>query len=381
MVGGGVIGLATAWKAATRGLSVTLVDPAPAQATSRVAAGMLAPVSELHYGEERLLELNIASARRYPAFVAELEEAAGRAVGYRRCGTLIVAADAGDRDQLLELCDYQRSFGLESGWLSSRDCREEEPFLSPRVQGGILAADDHQVDTRHLLGALLAATITAGVRVLHQRAERIIVSRSGRAEGAVIESGGRLLADRTVLAAGCWSGTLSGIPSHAACPVRPVKGQILRLKGPSDKEYLRHTVRGIVNGSPVYIVPRGDGRMVVGATSEERGFDTSVTAGAIYDILRDARQLFPQVAELELVEARAGLRPGTPDNRPFAGESGLDGLLLATGHQRNGVLLTPLTADTIVSCLTGEDGDDPAVASMLDYCAPSRAHPALAPAP
>ena len=378
VVGGGIIGLATAWKAASRGLSVALIDPSPGQGTSRVAAGMLAPVSELHYGEERLLELNIASAQRYPQFVAELEDAAGRSVGYRRCGTLIVAAEAGDKDQLTELCDYQRSFGLASSWLGSRECRAEVPFISPAIQGGILAADDHQVDTRKLLGALLAATINAGVRVLHQRAERIIVSRSGCAEGAVLESGGRLLAGTTVLAAGCWSGAIGEIPPHAACPIRPVKGQILRLKGPLNTEYLRHTIRGVVNGSPVYLVPRADGRIVVGATSEERGFDTTVTAGAVHDILRDARQLFPQVTELELVEARSGLRPGTPDNRPFAGESGLAGLLFATGHQRNGVLLTPLTADTIVSCLTADAPEDPAVANMLDYCSPARAHPAPA---
>ena len=378
VVGGGIIGLATAFRARVSGLSVTLLDPSPAQGTSRVAAGMLAPVSELHYGEEHLLEMNIASAQLYPSFVAELEDASGRNVGYRRCGTLIVAVDPGDKDILVELCDYQRSFGLEATWLDSRDCRSEEPFLAPRIQGGILASSDHQVDTRKLLDALLAAVINAGVRVLHEPAAELLVQHD-RIEGVRLENDDTLRAASVVLAAGCWSGTLAGIPSRLAPPVRPVKGQILRLRGPADATYLTHTLRGVVNGSPVYIVPRADGRMVVGATSEERGFDTAVTAGAVHDILRDARQLLPQINELELIEVKAGLRPGSPDNAPLVGDSGLDGLVFATGHQRNGILLTPLTAYAVVSCLTSETQSDASITNMLEYCSPARMNLAMKP--
>lgn len=352
VIGGGIIGLVTAWRAAQRGLRTAVVDPEPGGGAAQVAAGMLAAVTELHYGEETLLGLNLASARRYPDFVAELQEAAGGAdVGYRACGTLAVALDADDRAHLRELHALQSRSGLESEWLSGRECRRLEPMLAPGVRGGLRVDGDHQVDPRRLAAALVAACERAGV-VLHRAwAERLMVVR-GRAAGAVLGDGTEVAAGQVVLAAGSLSGRLGGVPDEVLPPVRPVKGQVLRLTVPSAyAPFLSRTVRAVVRGSHVYLVPRENGELVVGATSEELGWDTTVTAGGVYELLRDAHELVPGITELPLTETRAGLRPGSPDNAPLLGPTALPGLHLATGHYRNGVLLTPVTGDVMAEAL------------------------------
>ncbi|MER8033896.1 glycine oxidase ThiO [Streptomyces hydrogenans] len=352
VIGGGVIGLVTAWRAARRGLTVAVVDPEPGGGAARVAAGMLAAVTELHYGEETLLGLNLASAARYPAFVAELEEATGLDVGYRACGTLAVALDADDRAHLRELHALQTRCGLASTWLSGRECRRLEPMLAPGVRGGLRVDGDHQVDPRRLAAALLVACERAGV-VLHRAlAERLVVT-GDRARGVVLGDGTELTADQTVLAAGSLSGRLAGVPPAVLPPVRPVKGQVLRLRIPAPyAPFLSRTVRAVVRGSHVYLVPRENGELVVGATSEELGWDTTVTAGGVYELLRDAHELVPGLTELPLTETLAGLRPGSPDNAPLLGPSTLPGLHLATGHYRNGILLTPVTGDVMAEVLT-----------------------------
>ncbi|MEV6328244.1 glycine oxidase ThiO [Streptomyces sp. NPDC051909] len=352
VIGGGVIGLVTAWRAAQHGLRVAVADPDPGGGAARVAAGMLAAVTELHYGEETLLGLNLASARRYPAFVAELAEATGHDVGYRACGTLAVALDADDRAHLRELHALQTRCGLASEWLSGRDCRRLEPMLAPGVRGGLRVDGDHQVDPRRLADALVVACERAGVVFHRTRAERLTVVRD-RAAGAVLADGTEVAADQVVLAAGSLSGRLDGVPADALPPVRPVKGQVLRLRvPPAYAPFLSRTVRAVVRGSHVYLVPRENGELVVGATSEELGWDTTVTAGGVYELLRDAHELVPGITELPLTETRAGLRPGSPDNAPLLGPSALPGLQLATGHYRNGVLLTPVTGDVMARALT-----------------------------
>ncbi|MEV0114773.1 glycine oxidase ThiO [Streptomyces sp. NPDC050844] len=359
VVGGGIIGLVTAWRAAQRGLSVAVVDPEPGGGAAQVAAGMLAAVTELHYGEQTLLGLNLASAKRYPAFAQELTEASGRDLGYRACGTLAVALDSDDRAHLRELHALQRQSGLESEWLSGRECRRLEPMLAPGVRGGLRVDGDHQVDPRRLAAALLVACERAGV-VLHRAwAQRLTVVRD-RASGLVLADGTALEADRTVLAAGSLSGRLTGVPEGVLPPVRPVKGQVLRLTVPERyAPFLSRTVRAVVRGSQVYLVPRENGELVVGATSEELGWDTTVTAGGVYELLRDAHELVPGITELPLTETRAGLRPGSPDNAPMLGPTALPGLQLATGHYRNGVLLTPVTGDVMAHALvTGELPDE-----------------------
>ncbi|OLZ64000.1 glycine oxidase ThiO [Streptomyces amritsarensis] len=356
VIGGGIIGLVTAWRAAERGLRTVLADPAPGGGAAQVAAGMLAPVTELHYGEEALLGLGLASCARYPQFAAELAAASGGMdIGYRACGTLAVALDADDRLHLRELHTLQRRCGLESEWLTGRECRRLEPMLAPGVRGGLRVDGDHQVDPRRLAAALLAACEGAGVTIRRAAAEQLLTT-ADRAAGALLDDGTELRADQVVLAAGSLSGRLAGVPPEVLPPVRPVKGQVLRLAvPPAYAPFLSRTVRAVVRGSHVYLVPRENGELVIGATSEELGWDTTVTAGGVYELLRDAHELVPGITELPLTETRAGLRPGSPDNAPLLGPTDLPGLHLATGHYRNGVLLTPLTGEVLAELLvTGE---------------------------
>ncbi|MEU5619837.1 glycine oxidase ThiO [Streptomyces sp. NPDC088922] len=352
VVGGGIIGLVTAWRSAQRGLRTTLADPAPGGGAAQVAAGMLAAVTELHYGEQTLLGLNVASAERYPAFVAELEEASGLTTGFRSCGTLSVALDSDDRAHVRELHALQQRSGLRSEWLSGRECRRLEPMLAPGVRGGLRVDGDHQVDPRRLASALVTACERAGVLFRRDWVRRLTVT-GGRATGVVLADGTEPAAGQVVLAGGSLSGRLAGLPEAVVPPVRPVKGQVLRLTVPSAyAPFLSRTVRAVVRGSHVYLVPRADGELVVGATTEELGWDTTVTAGGVYELLRDAHDLIPGITELPLTETRAGLRPASPDNAPLLGPTALPGLHLATGHHRNGVLLTPVTGDVMAHVLT-----------------------------
>jgi glycine oxidase len=350
IVGAGVIGLVTAWRALQRGLTVTLVDPEPAGAASHVAAGMLTPVSELTYGEEPLLRLGLASRDRYPAFVAELEEVTGQDTGYQADGLLEVAFDGDDLAYLNELRRFQESLGLRTQALTGRECRRLEPMLAPSVRGGLLAPDDGSIDPRRLTAALLAAVGRGGGEVVRFAATDVIVERD-TAVGVRLADGGELRADRVVLAAGPWTGEVGGLPPGVVPPIRPVKGQVLRLR--TATPFLTRSTRGLVRGSSIYLVPRADGEVVVGATQEELGYDTTITAGGIWELLRDARELLPGITELEFTEVNAGLRPGSPDNAPILGPAALPGLFLATGHFRNGMLLTPVTGDVMAEVLTG----------------------------
>ncbi len=342
VVGGGVIGLSIAWRCAQRGLLVSVVDPAPGTGASHTAAGMLAPVTELHYEGRDLLGLNVESARRYPAFTAELEAESGRAIGYRPSGTLHAAWDATDLADIRALQAFQHSLGVRSQLLTGRELRELEPALATALPGGVFAEDDHQVDNRALVAALLAVVRGRNVQLVGERVTSIDVN-AGSAVGVTCASGRALRAGITVLAAGAWSREVA--PANVAVPVRPVKGQTLRLR--VDRPVIRRVVRGSVRSNPVYLVPRENGELIVGASSEEAGFDLRARAGAVYDLLRDAQALVPELSEVEFVEVSTSARPGSPDNAPLLGRSGVEGLVIATGHYRNGVLLAPVTADEI----------------------------------
>ena len=356
IAGAGVIGAAIAWQAASAGLDVVVVDPDCGEAASLVAAGMLAPVSEALFGEGALLRLNLLALRRFPAFVAELEEATGRQAGLRREGTLAVAYDPGDHAALARLTAFRRSAGLDAQELDHGECRKLEPFLAPDVRGGVLCAGDWSVDNRRYAAALGEAMRAAGVRTVRDRVVEVR-TRDGTARGVRLAgASGTDTADcaAVVVAAGCWSAGVAGLPDPLRSAIRPVKGQLLRLRLPGAMPpVLRHTVRATVRGAEVYLVPRADGEMIVGATSEERGPDLTVTAGAVHDLLHDAMSVLPVTSELILAETCAGLRPGTADNGPIVGESGVPGLFVAAGHYRNGILMSPVTADAIVSRLTG----------------------------
>ncbi len=347
VVGGGIIGLAVAWRSAQRGLGVTVIDPAPGGGAAQVAAGMLAPVTELQYGEEALLELGMASNARYERFAAELEDASGLSTGYRACGTLAVALDSDDREELRELHAFHQRLGLASHWLTGREARRLEPMLAPGVRGGLHVTDDHQVDGRRLAAALVEACLRAGV-TLRRAAAAELLTGPDRVSGVRLDDGTTLAGDTVVLAAGPHSHLLPGLPEGVLPAIRPVKGQILRLRVPAPyRPFLSRNVRAVVRGQHLYLVPREDGELVVGATSEEQGYDTTVTAGGVYELLRDAHDLVPGITELPLVETSAGLRPGSPDNAPLIGWTSLPGLYATTGHYRNGVLLTPVTADLV----------------------------------
>jgi glycine oxidase len=367
-VGGGVIGLSCAWRAAQRGASVAVLDrAAPPAGASRVAAGMLAPVGELAFGEPQLLEMTLASAQFYPEFVAGLEAATGKTTGYRCQGALHIALDRDEAAELRRVHDLQRSLGLEAEWLPPRRCRELEPGLTPSFNGGVHASGEAAVDPRALTASLLTALGAAGAELRTGTAAVGSAAGNGtklRGPGEVaagLFEGKRLVGVRTgdgeelraptvVLATGAWAGSTGWLPEPARPPVRPVKGQILELRSRDGAAPCER----IVASERVYLVPRPDGRLIVGATTEEQGFDTAVTAGGVHELLREAYRLLPEVAEMELVASMAGLRPGTPDNLPLIGPGAIEGLVLATGHYRNGILLAPLTADAIGALLAGE---------------------------
>lgn len=380
VVGAGVIGLSAAWRLAQRGASVTVVDPEPGSGASGVAAGMLAPVTEARLGEESLLGLNLASWARWPAFASEVEAATGDSIGYRADGTLMVAFDADDRAVLDDLAARHRAMGLEVEALRGREARRLEPGLSPRVRSGLLATGERSVDPAALVLALRSAATGAGATLVAAPVLRLVTSSGGEQvvgvalpAAAGTDSERIIEADTVVLAAGCASATLAGLPDHARPPVRPVKGQVLTLRPPPGDTPVTRTVRGIVRGATVYLVPRDDGRVIVGATVEERGWDLRPTAGGAYELLRDTLALVPGLDDAELVAVRAGLRPGSPDDRPMIGPGAVEGLVVATGHHRNGVLLTPVTADAVTAAVCGEPMPDEVAA-----CDPRR-FPASAP--
>jgi glycine oxidase len=353
VVGGGVIGLSVAWRAAQRGLRVILFERGePGAGTSSVAAGMLAPVTEASLAEQTVLGLGLASAHLYPDFVAELRAAVPEInPGYLTCGTLAVARDRDEAEALERELKVRRSLGLDVRRLRPSEARSLEPALAPSVRLGLLAGSDHAIDPRKLTAALVSACRDAGAEI---RSGAAVASLETGSEGIVVgirlSDGDFIGASQVVIAAGCWAGAIEGIPEFARVPLHPVKGQIMRLRDPAGPGLLGHVLR--MGGG--YLVPRGDGRYVLGATVEERGFDTTVTAGAVYELLRDAGELVPGISELVIEEFSAGLRPATPDNAPAIGPSAVPGLHYAVGHYRNGILLAPVTAEILGAVLVGE---------------------------
>ncbi len=365
VIGGGVIGLSIAWTLAQDGCAVEVHDDLPGMGASHVAAGMLAPVSEVAYEEPELLAFGLASLQAWPEFAARLTQASGMDVELREEGSLLVGFDTDDAIALARVADLLTRHELTYHRLSSREARAVEPALSPRARTALHVPGDHSVDNRQVVQALLAAAERSGVRFHRQRVGLVTVD--GRAVGVRrIDAGavgngdpGQLNtatapvhnADVVILAAGFGSAQVPGLPDCARPPVRPVKGQILRLGGAAG--LLERTVRATVHGEHVYLVPRDNGELVVGATSEEVGADLTVTAGGVHRLLRTAIEVVPEVAELELVEALARCRPGTPDNGPLIGFTALPGLLVATGHFRGGVLLAPATGDAMLRLARG----------------------------
>jgi glycine oxidase len=350
VVGGGPIGLASAWRAAQRGLSVCVLDGGEPGAW-QVAAGMLAPVAEAQFGEDALLELSLRAAAGFPAFCAELAEASGRVPGLHARGTLVVARDRDEAEALDRLLAFRKRLGLDVERLLPTAARRAEPALAPTVRLALDVAGDHSVDPRRLVPALAEAVRRAGGLVRARARVRALTLEGERVTGVLLDDGSAVEAGAVLVAAGAHSALLEGVPAGAAVPVRPVKGQVLRLRDPRGAGLIERTIRT----SDAYIVPRADGRYVLGATMEERGFDTAPTAGGVFELLRDVSEVLPGVLELELEELLAGLRPTTPDNVPAIGAGALEGLAWATGHHRNGILLSGLTGELAAAALCGEE--------------------------
>jgi glycine oxidase len=369
VLGGGIIGLSVAWRAAGLGMSVSVLErDLTGQGASHVAAGMLAPVAEAEFGSagRRALELGLRSAGMWPVFAAELEEASGGTpIGLRSAGTLLVACDEDEARELERQIAFRESLGLRAERLRPSAAREREPALAPTVRLALEAPEDRSVDPRLVLGALRRACLSAGVRVREHAPVAALDLRAsaGRVTGVTLQNGERLGGAHVVMAAGAWVGGIEGLPPDSQVPVRAVKGQILRLRDPAGPGMLERVVR--FEGG--YLVPRADGRYVLGATVEERGFELAPTVGGVYELLKDAHAVVPAVSELEIEELCVGLRPSTPDNAPAIGPCAVAGLIWATGHHRNGILLAPLTAELVVHALAGERGNP-----LLEACDPTR---------
>jgi glycine oxidase len=344
VIGAGVIGLSIAWRLAARGASVTVFDKGAAGAgASHAAAGMLAACAEAEPGEEALVALGREAQARWPAFAAELLTASGVDVELRQEGTLVVALTADDQARLHHQLAFQHKLGLPLQWISAAETRRREPHLAGKLAGAVLSPEDHQVDNRKLAAALRVAAAAAGAHITEHQPVAAISLNAGRVDGIVLADGRKVAADVVVLAAGSWSRGIEGLPTELRPPVRPIKGQMLALRMDPAAPLINH----VIWAPGAYLVPRRDGRLLVGATVEERGYDASLTAGGVLTLLEAAWRVVPAVEELPIDEMWVGHRPGSRDDAPILGEGPLKGLVYATGHHRNGILLTPITADAI----------------------------------
>ncbi|MDC7789833.1 glycine oxidase ThiO [Rhodoplanes sp. TEM] len=360
VIGAGVCGLGIAWRLRQRGLAVTMLDKgAVGAAASWVAGGMLAACAEAEPGEEELVRLGRHAQAMWPAFAAELEAATGVAVGLRSEGTLVVAPTADERARLLHHHAFQKSLGLTLDWLPPSEVRRREPHLAASLAGAMFSPEDHQVETRSLVTALARVAAAVGVDLRPHTAVARIVVDNGRATGVELADGSRIAAGTVVLAAGAWSRGIEGLPPAARPPVRPIKGQVIALTMDPAAPLLRH----VLWAPGCYLVPRNDGQLILGATVEEKGFDTAITAGGIFSLLEAAWRVLPAIEELPIVDTVVGHRPGSRDDAPILGVSEVPGLVYATGHHRNGILLAPVTADAIARLVAGE-GTDPAIAAF-----------------
>ncbi|WP_228488858.1 glycine oxidase ThiO [Raineyella fluvialis] len=378
VVGAGVIGLATAWELLEAGWDVTVCDPEPMSGASFAAAGMLAPVSEVVWDQPTLYGLMVSAAMVWPRLAGRVASAVGRPVGHLTTETLVCASDRADRQALADLAVLQRRLGMDLDEISSSTARALEPALGPGVVGAVRIPDDHQVDPRRLMDALLEVIGRRGTVVTQQVTGvwwRDEAEGERRVGGVRLADGATLAADEVLVAAGLASGELEGLPDGLDLPLRPVWGDILRVRVPERlRPLLTRTVRGLVHGLPVYLVPRDDGTLVIGATSREDGL-AGPSVGGVHQLLRDAQRLVPGVLECELLEVTARARPGTPDDVPLIGRVA-PGLTVSTGYFRHGILLSALGARLGADLVAGKDIEPETAAAVDPYrFAPASAAP------
>jgi glycine oxidase len=343
IVGGGICGLGIGWRLAAAGCAVDVFEKGKAgREASWAAAGLLAANVETEPGEEALLALNLESQAAWPDFATELEAVSGVDLGYRDEGILVVAAHRDDAAELRNTYEFHRSLGLEVEWLTGGQARRMEPHLAPGVSAAVSSVKDHQVDNRQLVRALHEAFLRSGGRLHEDTTVEAIDVEAGQAKGIQV-AGQRREADMVLLAAGAWSYDIDGVPPVARPPVRPLKGQVIALQ----MEPRAPIIDRVIWGPGIYLVPRRDGTLILGATVEEKGFDSDLTAGGVFRLLEAAWEILPQIEELPIKEMWVGFRPTSRDDAPILGPTAVDGLVVATGHHRNGVLLAPLTIDAV----------------------------------
>jgi len=382
IIGGGICGLGIGWRLAAAGRDVTIIDRGEAaMAATWAAAGMLAPQAEAEHAEEALLPLAMESGRMWRSFSDELQRESGIDVDYRTEGTLVVAVDRDDFELLEHRFAYLCDLGLNLEWLTGYEARQREPYLSRGVSGALFSPEDHQVDNRLAGSALKACYIKAGGHLRENTSVDEILISAGRVTG--VRVGDQAIeAEAVVVAAGAWSRNIAGLPPEASPPVRPLKGQMAAVRMSEAAPILKHVLWGPGNSivPSIYLAPKSDGRLIIGATVEEMGFDTSLTAGGMLELLRGAWEVLPGIYDLPLVESWAGLRPASRDDAPILGPTDVDGLVMATGHHRNGILLAPITADTVSDyILTGRVADimRPFMLERFGKSQTAAAHPAV----
>jgi glycine oxidase len=369
IIGAGIVGLGIAWRLASRAEVVVFDRGKAGMGSSHAAAGMLAACCEAEPGEEALLVLGRESQARWPGFAAELLRASGIDVELRQEGTLVLALTADDQAEAAHRLEFQRKLGLSLEWLSAAATRAREPHLAGKIAGAVFSQEDHQVDNRKVVAALRVAAEAAGVKIHEHRPIKEISIQGVRADGLVLEDGTCVAADHVVLAAGAWSRGIAGLPPDRRPPVRPVKGQMLALRMDPAVPLLNH----VLWAPGAYLVPRRDGRLIVGATVEEKGFDDTITAGGLLTLLEAAWRAIPAIEELPVDEIWAGHRPGSRDDAPILGRAPVENLFYATGHHRNGILLAPVTADAMAKLIL-DDVADPAIRPFgLERFLPARA--------
>lgn len=349
-VGAGVIGLSIAWRLAREGVRVTLFDKAEAgRQSSWQAGGMLAADAEMGFEEPALYRFSRASMDRWPDFVRELEADSGMAVDFRTEGTLRVADDADSEARLRRVYEFQKNEGVDLRWISGREAREIEPFLAPRVSAAIETRHDVQVDNQKLILALIEAVKRRGGSIIEDT--QITRIEPDAATPHVFDAdAGETTGDLIVLSAGAWSRQIEGLPPEARPPIRPVKGQMIELK------MIRpFSIERVIRGPHGYVVPKASGRLLIGATSEEMGFDTDVTAGGVYKLLEGAWEILPGIYDLPITATWAGLRPASRDHEPIMGHSAAPGVFIATGHYRHGIMLAPQTAFVASEMILGRE--------------------------
>ena len=362
IIGGGIIGLSIGWQLVKKGHGVTIFERDTAgRGASWVAAGMLAPVSEFGFENEDFLELGRRSLALFPGFLERVSKDAGIPVALDTRGTLVVGFNHDDNERIRRVYNFREDAGLPVRWLTGSDAREIEPLLSPRASGAMWIPDDHQVDNRLLVDVLKIAYEKAGGKIHENTPVEALRCENGRFS-AVVTANGEHTAGTAVLAAGCWSGKFPGLPDELTPRVRPVKGQIVSLKSDPSYEFAH-----VIRAPDCYVLPKGDGRVLIGATEEEMGYDTTPTAGPVMRLIERAWEAVPSIYDLAIDSIDVGLRPGTRDHEPLLGNSGIDGLIMATGHYRHGILLAPVTAQVISDAVEGVPVPD-----WLEPFAPSR---------